>query len=786
MNLSIKQKLIANIILTMLTIAALISISAIGLSRLADLQDEGAQRADDAVALTEAANIGPRLYQVVADAVINRNLDETRTNWAAIRKDAEAQMATAIKAADTPEEERWTADANAAMQAFFALFEKEMLPLLSSGQVRTETVREIDAKIDEQAEKIHENMAKVSESLRGEMGEADSVYDVANQTTLSNALLVGAIMIAMLSGLSIWILLSVTRPLAKLINVANQLSEGDLTANIEVNSKDETGKLLEAMRGVITTLKTLVSDMKHMSAEHDKGDIDVVMDAGKFKGEYAVMAQGVNDMVNGHIAVKKKAMACVKAFGEGDFDAPLEKFPGKKAFINDTIETVRGNIKGFIADMKHMSKEHDAGDIDVVMDVSKFKGDYAVMAQGVNDMVNGHIAVKKKAMACFTQFGEGNLDAPMEQLPGKKKFINDTIENVRSRIKALVADAAMLAEAAVAGKLETRADASKHLGDYRKIVEGVNATLDAIVAPINDVKEVLTAVSQGDMTRKIEKAYQGDFDELKHTINETLAKLSQVITDVRSAADNLSSASEEVSATAQSLSQGASEQAASVEETSASIEQMSASITQNADNARTTDGMASKASREAQEGGESVKATVAAMKQIADKIGIIDDIAYQTNLLALNAAIEAARAGEQGRGFAVVADEVRTLAGRTQDATRQIQEMIVALQSGAGNSVQAMQQSQKQVRHSVELAEQAGIALKSITEAICTISDMNVQIASAAEEQTSVAENINQNEVRISDASRHAVEAAENIASSSESLAQLAENLSELLSRFKA
>ncbi len=161
--------------------------------------------------------------------------------------------------------------------------------------------------------------------------------------------------------------------------------------------------------------------MNAMSAAHDRGDIDVFVPVDKFKGDFAVMAKGVNDMVGAHIAVKKKAMACVKEMGEGNFEASLEQFPGKKAFINDTIETLRANLKGLIAEMNKMSLEHDKGDIDVFVPVERFKGDFALMAKGVNEMVSGHIAVKKKAMACVKQLGEGNFEAPLEQFPARRR-----------------------------------------------------------------------------------------------------------------------------------------------------------------------------------------------------------------------------------------------------------------------------------------------------------------------------------------------------------------------------
>ncbi|HZX27922.1 MAG TPA: MCP four helix bundle domain-containing protein, partial [Telluria sp.] len=163
----------------------------------------------------------------------------------------------------------------------------------------------------------------------------------------------------------------------------------------------------------------------------------------------------------------------------------------------------------------------------------------------------------------------------------------------------------------------------------------------AVAVPLREAMTAAERIAAGDLTVQIEARGRDETGKLQEAMAAMIDKLRHVIGEVRAAADNLSSASEEVSATAQSMSQATSEQAASVEETSATLEQATTSITQNAENARVTDGMASKAAREAAEGGQAVVKTVSAMKSIATKIGIIDDIAYQTNLLALNAAIEA-------------------------------------------------------------------------------------------------------------------------------------------------
>ena len=236
-------------------------------------------------------------------------------------------------------------------------------------------------------------------------------------------------------------------------------------------------------------------------------------------------------MVFGHIAVKKKAMACIAEFGKGNFEAPLEKFPGKKAFINENIERLRANVKKFIADMTHMSEAHNAGDIDVMIPPEKFEGAYRTMAKGVNDMVFGHIAVKKKAMACIAEFGKGNFEAPLEKFPGKKAFINDTIEQVRTHLKALITDANLLVQAAVDGKLSTRADASKHGGDFRKIVEGINATLDAVIGPLNVSADYVDKISKGNIPPKITDNYNGDFNTIKNNLNQCIDAINALVAD---------------------------------------------------------------------------------------------------------------------------------------------------------------------------------------------------------------------------------------------------------------
>jgi methyl-accepting chemotaxis protein len=277
------------------------------------------------------------------------------------------------------------------------------------------------------------------------------------------------------------------------------------------------------------------------------------------------------------------------------------------------------------------------------------------------------------------------------------------------------------------------------------------------------VAALVSRVAAGDLTVQVETK-ANDTGSMLFAVKGMIAKLAEIISTVRSGADNLASASEEISATAQSLSQASSEQAASVEETTASIEEMTASISQNTENAKVTDSMAGKASKQATEGGEAVSSTVEAMKKIAGKIGIIDDIAYQTNLLALNAAIEAARAGEHGKGFAVVAAEVRKLAERSQVAAQEIGEL-------AGSSV--------------GLAEKAGKLLDEMVPSINKTSELVQEIAAASTEQSSGVAQINSAMGQLNQTTQQNASASEELAATAEEMSSQTEQLQGVMTFFK-
>ncbi|MGM0592929.1 MAG: methyl-accepting chemotaxis protein [Pseudomonadota bacterium] len=321
------------------------------------------------------------------------------------------------------------------------------------------------------------------------------------------------------------------------------------------------------------------------------------------------------------------------------------------------------------------------------------------------------------------------------------------------------------------------------------------------VTAMNDIAE-----GEGDLTKRLEQQGNNEIAELAAAFNRFAARVQETVIQVSASVQQLGTAAEQMSHITEETNREVQNQQSETQQVATAMNEMTATVQEVASHAARAADSAREADEQSQQGKSIMQQTLGAMDSLADEVenasGVINQlekeseeigtvldvirgIAEQTNLLALNAAIEAARAGDQGRGFAVVADEVRTLAQRTQQSTQEIQEMIERLQGGANNAVKAMESGRSQASAGVEQAAKAGSALDSITAAVSTISEMNIQIASAAEEQGSVAEEINRNISRISESADTTAEGAGQTAQASDSLARLSAELQDLVAQFK-
>jgi methyl-accepting chemotaxis protein len=534
-------------------------------------------------------------------------------------------------------------------------------------------------------------------------------------------------------------------------------------------------------------------------------------------GAGVLIARIISRPINRMVAV---ATRISEGHLDSTFDNHLHDETGRLEQALSQINTV---LHSLIADMNHMSRQHDMGEIDTIVPEEKFAGAYREMAKGINMMVRGHIGVKMKAMSCVSEFAKGNFDAKLELFPGKKRIINETIEDLRKNLKAVNQEIAELVKASISGKLDSRANGMSFQGDWKELIIGLNQLLEAVVKPIKEAGAVLKEMANGNLQLRVTGEYQGDHADIKNAMNETLDALStyvneisevlnqmsnsnldveinseykgdfaqikdalnlivtsfnDVFGEINNAADQVASGSRQVSDGSQALSQGATEQASAIEELTVSIGQVASQTKDNAMKANHANEFAIKSKESAEQGNQHMHKMLISMEEINESsakiskiIKVIDEIAFQTNILALNAAVEAARAGQHGKGFAVVAEEVRNLAARSANAAKETTALIEG--------------SVKNVEVGTQIANGTAKALEDIVQGVAKAVSIVGEISGASNEQATAIAEINKGIEQVAEVVQNNSSTAEESASASEELSGQADILKGMVAKFK-
>lgn len=502
--------------------------------------------------------------------------------------------------------------------------------------------------------------------------------------------------------------------------------------------KDSSGDVI----GIVYELNDLseqrraeqqVATIIHAAVE---GKLATRIDASEFGGFMLTLANGINQMLDAIVKPIKQTQEYLNLIGNGQIPKSISgDYKGDFLLIKESLEQSTSAIAKLINDTNAIVQSAVIGELSKRADADSHNGDYKKIIEGINATLDAIVTPINNTSLYLDQIAKGDIPNTISNdYKGDFLQVKRSLETCCNAIEGLISDTNLLVDAASSGQLSTRADSTKHSGDFAKIVIGFNDTLDAITHPLNEYQDVMQALADGNLSKTVNGHYQGEFDTLKQAVNCSVENLSLLVKQITDTASNITDSADDIKHGINDLSSRTESQAASIEETTASMHEITETVKRNSENAQVANQLATQADEQAQEGGRLVGNTVDAMKEISTSsseissiIEVINEIAFQTNLLALNAAVEAARAGEKGKGFAVVAAEVRSLAQRSADASKNIADLL--------------NDSATKVEHGMALVTQSGDTLASI---VSNIQELSANMAKIADDSAEQANGINQ------------------------------------------
>jgi methyl-accepting chemotaxis protein len=622
---------------------------------------------------------------------------------------------------------------------------------------------------------------------------SDANTALARRTTITMlAVAAACVVFSILSG--VMLARAVTRPVQALALAADRVAVGDLRVDLGQDSNDEIGQLARSFRRLIATQENLAAEIAGLIESAQAGRLSERADVTRFEGTYRELCAGVNQMLDETLRPMQEGTAVMQRIARGDLSVRVTgDYRGDHELIKTNLNRTIDVLERLVEETGRLIGAARDGRLDQRAETAGLDGAYRELCGGINTMLDETLRPVQEGTAVLQRLSRGDLSMQVTgEYRGDHQLIKTHLNATIAVLQQLVLETGSLITAAREGRLGERVEATRFMGTYRELCEGLNAVLDAVAGPLREGAGVLSQVAERDLTARMTTGYAGEYALIAEHINAMTTDLSAAIQGIAGNAAALAGASEELAAVSTQMSSNAEETSAQSRTVSVASEEVTANVTTVASGAEEMTASikeiaknAAEAARVAQEAVEvavSTDNTVAKLGASSAEIGqvvkVITSIAQQTNLLALNATIEAARAGESGKGFSVVANEVKTLAVQTAQATGDIASRIETIQADAASAIAAI----GQIRTIVQQISGIQVTIAgAVEEQAATTAEMGRNASEAARGVREITQNI----AGVAAAAGSTTEGASQAQGASRELARMASELQTLVQRFR-